>query len=61
MATPSPTQEETPGTTSTLILDLPNYTVAALEELRSPQAYAYTWLEEHPELDTLPGKCLVAF
>ena len=37
-----------------IIDNLPDDTLAALENVRSPQALAYKWLGEHPTLDLLP-------
>ena len=47
--TPYPTSE--PGS---YILNLPEYTISALQDISSPQSKAYAWLEDHPNLNQLP-------
>jgi Leucine-rich repeat (LRR) protein len=50
VTTISPT---TMPTTKPLLVNLPDYTIKALQDPRSPQSMAYNWLEQHPSLDKL--------
>lgn len=47
--TPAPT-----GSLDLLLENLPNYTLASLQSIETPQWKAYDWLSRHPDLDDIP-------
>jgi hypothetical protein len=40
-------------TSKPLMVNLPDYTIKALQDPKSPQSLAYKWLKQHPQLETL--------